>query len=204
MAPHTYAPVLRRAEPIRDNPFEGPSDYLVLHTMKWGLIPHWNKSAASDSKAINVRSENLVEGSSQWVKIKGKRRCAVVAQGYVLRKASPYNESDAPVFFSYYEWQKKGKERVPHFTRAKDKRLLLFAGLYDDVILEGQTNPLWTFTIVTTVANKEFEWLHDRQPVILSSDSDVKLWLDTSSQSWTKELNQLLDPHVDLNCPVEW
>lgn len=106
--------------------------------------------------------------------------------------------------FSYYEWQKKGKERVPHFTRAKDKRLLLFAGLYDDVILEGQTNSLWTFTIVTTVANKEFEWLHDRQPVILSSDSDVKLWLDTSSQSWTKELNKLLDPHVNLNCPLEW
>lgn len=106
--------------------------------------------------------------------------------------------------FSYYEWLKKGRERAPHFTRAKDKRLLLFAGLYDDVILEGQTSPLWTFTIVTTRANKEFEWLHDRQPVILSSDSDVKSWLDTSSQSWTKELNKLLDPHVDLNCPLEW
>jgi putative SOS response-associated peptidase YedK len=38
----------------------------------------------------------------------------------------------------YYEWLKKGSQRIPHFTRHKDQRLMLFAGMYDSVILEGE------------------------------------------------------------------
>jgi putative SOS response-associated peptidase YedK len=38
----------------------------------------------------------------------------------------------------YYEWLKKGTQRIPHFTRHKDQRLMLFAGLYDTVTLEGE------------------------------------------------------------------
>lgn len=37
----------------------------------------------------------------------------------------------------YYEWLKKGKERLPHFTKRKDGQLLLLAGLYDRAHLEG-------------------------------------------------------------------
>ncbi len=38
----------------------------------------------------------------------------------------------------YYEWLKKGKERLPHFTKHKDGRLMLLAGLWDCVVLEGR------------------------------------------------------------------
>ena len=38
----------------------------------------------------------------------------------------------------YYEWLKKGTQRVPHFTRHGDRRLMLFAGLYDSVTLDGE------------------------------------------------------------------
>lgn len=81
---------------------------------------------------------------------------------------------------------------------------MLLAGLYDCATLEGQSEPLWTFTIVTTAANKEFEWLHDRQPVILSSDIAVRTWLDTSAQSWSSEHSALLNPYNDPDCPLEW
>ena len=37
----------------------------------------------------------------------------------------------------YYEWLKKGKERLPHFTKRKDEQLMLLAGLYDRAQLEG-------------------------------------------------------------------
>ena len=37
----------------------------------------------------------------------------------------------------YYEWLKKGKERLPHFTRHADGRMMLLAGLWDSVVLEG-------------------------------------------------------------------
>lgn len=76
------------------------------------------------------------------------------------------------------------------------------AGLYDSVVLEGCT--LWTFTIVTTDANKEFSWLHDRQPVFLSNSDALDRWLDTSSQTWTPDLSKMVQPYSDTNVPLEW
>ncbi|KAF9260441.1 DUF159-domain-containing protein [Marasmius fiardii PR-910] len=209
IAPRTRAPVIRRrqdaftnTEPT-DNQGQNASEAstsatksstyesdastsseFVLHSMKWGLVPHWSKYEDKTLSTTNARSENLVEGGGMWAGIKGKRRCAVVCEGY-------------------YEWLTKGKEKLPHFTKHKDGRLMLLAGLYDCVLLEGKTEPLWTFTIVTTSANKDFEWLHERQPVILSTQSALKTWLDTTSQSWTKELSKMVQPYNDPAAPLE-
>lgn len=117
----------------------------------------------------------------------------------------------------YYEWLKKGKERIPYFTKREDGRLMLLAGMYDVahldglsssqivfarlaqpsilMLMSGQTAPLWTFTIITTDANEKFSWLHDRQPVILSTTEALQAWLDTSSQQWTPQLTQLVQPY---------
>lgn len=38
-------------------------------------------------------------------------------------------------------------------------------------------NVLHTYTIVTTRVSKALEWLHDRMPVILGSQSEVDRWL---------------------------
>ena len=102
----------------------------------------------------------------------------------------------------YYEWLNRGKGKLPHFTKRKDGKLLLMAGLYDSVVLEGRT--LWTFAIVTTDANKEFSWLHERQPVFLSDRDALNRWLDTSSQTWTSELSKMVQPYSDTNVPLEW
>lgn len=176
VAPRTHAPVIRRAQP------QEPA--LVMHSMKWGLVPHWSKAEPPTLNTINARAENLQEGGGMWGSVKGRKRCVVLAQGY-------------------YEWLKKGSQRIPHFTRHKDQRLMLFAGLYDTVTLEGQSEPLWTFTIVTTAASSSFEWLHDRQPVILTSQDALDRWLDTSTQTWDPKLSRLLDPYNDSDIPLE-
>jgi len=107
-----------------------------------------------------------------------------------------------PRTYRYFEWLKKGKERLPHFTKHANGNLMLLAGLYDRVVLEGTTEPLYTFTIVTTAANKDFGWLHDRQPVILSSMDALDAWLDTSSQKWTADLHKILYPYNDEKSPL--
>ncbi|KAJ7073279.1 hypothetical protein B0H15DRAFT_869398 [Mycena belliarum] len=173
IAPHTQAPVLRRRDPANVE--------LVMSSMKWGLIPHYSKFEDKTLNTTNARSENLVEGGGMWASLKGPKRCAVVCQGY-------------------YEWLTKGKNKLPHFVKPKDGRLMLMAGLYDCVLLHGETEPLWTFTIVTTAANKEFSWLHDRQPVILSTSEALNLWLDTSSRTWNQELDKLVAP---TSCALE-
>lgn len=140
---------------------------LVLHTMKWGVVPHWSKYEDTTLNTTNARSENLVAGGGMWNSMKGKKRCVVVCQGY-------------------YEWLKKGRDKIPHFTRHKEpERLLLLAGLYDAVVLTGETEPLYTFAIVTTDAAKDFAWLHDRQPVILANKKAVDMWLDTGETTPT-------------------
>jgi len=151
---------------------------LVMQTMKWGLVPHWSKFEDKSLNTTNARSENLAQGGSMWASIKGTKRCAIPCQGY-------------------YEWLTKGKEKLPHFTRREDGLLLLMAGLYDSADLDGKT--LWTFTIVTTDANKDFSWLHDRQPVFLSNRDALERWLDTSSKTWSPELTQMVRPYCDTS-----
>lgn len=90
IAPRTQAPVIRRRG--RDSSSKGSrgdntdadaSGGLVLHTMKWGLVPHWSKFEDKSLSTTNARSENLVDRGGMWASIKGKKRCAVPCQGYV-------------------------------------------------------------------------------------------------------------------------
>jgi putative SOS response-associated peptidase YedK len=124
IAPRTYSPVIRRARPGRANrehdsvEDSSSSDSLVLHSMKWGLVPHWSKIEDKSLSTTNARSENLVDGGGMWASIKGRNRCAVVCQGY-------------------YEWLTKGKEKLPHFVKRDDGQLMLMAGLYDHAIIDG-------------------------------------------------------------------
>ncbi|KAJ7223118.1 hypothetical protein GGX14DRAFT_657349 [Mycena pura] len=173
IAPHTQVPVLRRRDPAQSD--------LVLSTMKWGLVPHYSKFEDKTLNTTNARAENLVDGGGMWASIKGPKRCAIPCQGY-------------------YEWLTKGKSKLPHFVKPKHGKLMLMAGLYDCVVLQGETEPLWTFAIVTTSANSSFSWLHERQPVILSSSEALTTWLDTSSQKWVPGLAKLLAP---TTCPLD-
>ncbi|KAK7737953.1 hypothetical protein SLS53_006331 [Cytospora paraplurivora] len=136
-----------------------------LQSMKWGLIPFWTKrnpDYAAVMKTINCRDDSLSQAGGMWSSMKGRKRCIVVAQGF-------------------YEWLKSGKEKVPHFVKRKDGRLMCFAGLWDCVQYED--------------SNKQLKFLHDRMPVILDPASEkLKAWLDPSRYEWSKELQDCLKP----------
>lgn len=111
--------------------------------------------------------------------MKQRKRCIVIAQGF-------------------YEWLKKnnGKERIPHYIKRKDEKLMCMAGLWDCVQYEGTEEKLYTYTIITTSSNKQLNFLHDRMPVILESGSeDMQTWLDPKRHKWTSELQALLKPY---------
>jgi len=100
-----------------------------------GLVPHWSKFEDKTLSTTNARSENLVDGGGMWASIKGKKRCAVVCQGSLslLNLSQRYLHA-----IRYYEWLTKGKDKLPHFIKHKDGKVMLMAGLYDSVVLEGQ------------------------------------------------------------------
>ena len=72
-------------------------------------------------KTINCRDDSLIEDRGMWTTMKKKKRCIIVAQGF-------------------YEWLKKGNQKMPHFTKRKDGQLMCFAGLWDMVQFEGEWN----------------------------------------------------------------
>ncbi|KAH8811857.1 hypothetical protein F5884DRAFT_292874 [Xylogone sp. PMI_703] len=155
------------------------SVHYKLQTMKWGLIPHWTKhnpDYGSLLKTINCRDDSLVENRGLWNSIKHRKRCVVIAQGF-------------------YEWKKKGKERLPYYCKRKDGQLMCIAGLWDWVQYEGSDEKLYTYTIITTSPNKAMSTLHDRMPVILENNSkELWMWLNPEIYQWSKDLQKVLKP----------
>lgn len=95
--------------------------------MATGLVPFWTKrnpDYGSMMRTINCRDDSLIEDRGMWTTMKRRKRCIIIAQGF-------------------YEWLKKGgtKDKVPHFTKRKDGRLMCFAGLWDCVQFEGEAPP---------------------------------------------------------------
>ncbi|KAM0542030.1 hypothetical protein ACHAPJ_013005, partial [Fusarium lateritium] len=150
-----------------------------LQSMKWGLIPFWTKrnpDYGSMLKTINCRDDSLSSPGGLWASMKARKRCIVIAQGF-------------------YEWLKNGKDKLPHYVKRQDGRLMMFAGLWDCVQYEGSEEKLYTYTIITTDSNSELKFLHNRMPVLLDSQSSaVTTWLDPSRNQWSNELQSLLKP----------
>lgn len=85
---HTDAPDASLADkdastaPVTESMSTGNAPPLILHTMKWGLVPHFSKHEDPSLKTINARCEALIEGQAGiWASIKGRKRCAVVCEG---------------------------------------------------------------------------------------------------------------------------
>ncbi|KAK4239952.1 hypothetical protein C8A03DRAFT_13693 [Achaetomium macrosporum] len=160
-----------------------------LQSMKWGLVPFWTKGKPSYPamlKTINCRDDSLASPGGMWASMKARKRCVVLAEGF-------------------YEWLKRGpggKEKIPHYVKRKDGKLMCFAGLWDCVRYKegeqeggGGEGPLYTYTVVTTDSNAQLKFLHDRMPVILEPGSEALWrWLDPARTEWSTELQAVLRP----------
>lgn len=144
----------------------------ILQFFSWGLQPFWAKDAKAVKRAINARAETVAEKPLFRNLLKSKR-CLVPADGF-------------------FEWQKKGKEKVPHRITLKSGELFTFAGLWDEWTNKETGEVLYTFSIITTEANELVRPIHDRMPVILSPEAE-ELWLDEHERQ--EDLLSLLVPY---------
>lgn len=155
---------------------------VIMQTMKWGLLPPHQKTLPGPGEAlrtINARSDVLLGGSPLWSRPFNKgQRCVVFVQGF-------------------YEWLKRPRggnpnnvDRIPHFVgcdeagpgrtdrHGKEKKLMPLAGLWEKTTLQDETEPRYTFTIITTDVSKQLDFLHDRQPLILPDAKAIETWLN--------------------------
>jgi putative SOS response-associated peptidase YedK len=125
-------------------------------TMRWGLIPSWAKDTAMSTRTLNARSETVMKMPAFRESIL-RKRCLIPADGF-------------------YEWQKMGSVKQPYCFEVGEGEVFALAGLWDE-----WTNPegevIESCTILTTGPNFLVGDLHDRMPVIVSSDK-YETWLD--------------------------
>ncbi|QRV91215.1 inner membrane AAA protease Yta12-like protein [Ceratobasidium sp. AG-Ba] len=151
---------------------------VVVQTMRWGLQARWcDPSSFSFKNPINARSDVVLQGTAPiWNTVRGIKHCIVICEGY-------------------YEWHKLNpRNRKPHYIKHPDDRLMLMAGFYE--IVKTEPKPTYTCTILTTEANQQLAFLHDRMPVILNGAQAVK-WLEAGDgKKWRPEvLEELSEPY---------
>lgn len=137
------------------------SEGKVLSLGKWGLIPSWVKECKKSEEIVKYTLNARVETLTEKPSFKGS-----VNKGRVV-----------VMFDGFYEWQHRGKEKVPHYISSIDKKPLLMAGLV------STWSGIDTFTIVTTEAKGIMKEVHnskERMPYFLNY-SVLEEWLNSKT-----------------------
>ena len=148
-----------------------------MDKLRWGLIPQWVKDTRSGSRMINARSETAASKPSFRSAMK-RRRCLIPADGF-------------------YEWKKEGGTKRAFCIAHRDRLPLAMAGIWE-VWTGPERQIVETCCILTTQANAMMSSLHDRMPVLLTTDS-FDCWPDHDHSS-SEAIDQLCCPygHNDL------
>ena len=141
----------------------------VIETFKWGLIPHWVKNEETaeniSTKTFNSRVETASEKPSFRDALKSNR-CLVLSDGF-------------------FEWQTRGKIKVPHYIYKKDNEPFAYAGLWNEWLNKETGEIHNTFSILTQDANPFMATMHNtkkRQPIILTKELE-QVWLNSTNNS---------------------
>jgi putative SOS response-associated peptidase YedK len=146
----------------------------TLSAARWGLIPSWSKDASIGARMINARAETLDEKPAFRSLLK-KKRCLIPADGF-------------------YEWRKNADDtKTPMRIMLKDGAPFALAGLWD-VWKTPEGEWIKTCTIITTSPNALMEQIHNRMPVLLTTEAEAD-WLNKANDD-PGYLKSLLQPYA--------
>lgn len=133
-----------------------PTDMVPVIANNKQLIPtpfamKWGYSLPDGKLIINARSETAVE-KSLFRDGMLNRRCLIPAT-------------------NYFEWEKRGKEKVKYAINPAQQTMLYMAGIY------RIENKKAVFAVLTREPAEQIAFIHDRMPVILSGKMR-DAWLD--------------------------
>jgi len=126
-----------------------------VHLARWGLVPSWSRDLSLSAGMIIAPAETLEEKPA-YQRAFQTQRCLVPANGF-------------------YEWQTKGANKHPYKMALRSGALFAFAGLWERWAPETG-EPVETFAIITTQANKLVREVIERMPVIVAP-ADHQRWL---------------------------
>ena len=144
-----------------------------IELVHWGLKPAWMAKMGKSRELINVRADSLLAKPNMRKYL--SCRCLIPATGF-------------------YEWKTEdnGKKTLYHFVKAKND-IFSMAGV---VSLNQDNNQIESFAIVTTEPNEFVKPIHNRMPLILSKDEEIK-WM-SNNQNEAAQLLAIYPIRVDL------
>mmetsp|Transcript_43682 Transcript_43682/g.81686 ORF Transcript_43682/g.81686 Transcript_43682/m.81686 type:complete len:476 (+) Transcript_43682:126-1553(+) len=169
-----------------------PSTGNNIHSMTWGLIPSYTKhdSKVDHWRMFNARSEDLQDRPAFRRLLRGGR-CIVLVDGF-------------------FEWASEGGLKQPYLVslqpqnpnsnnnnnnnNSKRIRVMHLAGLYDSWH-QPDGRVLNSFAILTTDVSPKLRWLHNRMPVVLSSEQARLQWLEPKTEVSAKTFAGLFEPY---------
>ncbi len=152
-----------------------------LVPMRWWLTPFWAKELSTKYSMFNAKAETAHK-SAAFKEPFRKRRCVVPVHGFYewSRSQTPHNSAG---------------DKLPYFIVPEGHEGLLIAGLWDRWRNRESGEELLSFTVLTTSAAEGMQFLHHRQPVMLSL-SEALQWMDMSVP--TEALAELLAPRLPM------
>ena len=144
-------------------------DQPELTAMNWGISM---KSKGKKGQPITRRIPNSRDDK--------------VWNSYLWRYLIPQQRALIPVN-GFYEWKRKNKKLVAayHITPA-GRPAMFFAGIYR----KSKHEEPCEVSIITTSANDSMGKVHDRMPVILTSQNAAMAWIQESDRQSLDELMQ--------------
>lgn len=143
----------------------------ALHATSSGIAafqPRWGFLAnASGALLANARAETLAQKPTFRDAFR-RRRCLVPATGF-------------------FEWEKRGRARLPWLFRLCGDAPLAFAALWEQAPDDDAR-----VVIVTTSPNSLMAPIHDRMPALLATPDTCRAWLDPRANE--AALSALLSP----------
>lgn len=136
-----------------------------LHQARWGLIPWWAKPDEAKkigSRCIQARAETVPRAAAFRDAFR-RHRCLVVIDGF-------------------FEWKTLADgKRAPYLARRSQRTPLAIAGLWDTWRApadqeHGPGNVIESCAVVTTPSAGALRDIHDRMPLLLSTD-EWNAWL---------------------------
>jgi len=155
-APDNF-PVLYNISPQQNVPAVLNTFPNQLAFIKWNLVPSWSKEPKTSYSMYNAKAETILEKQSYSRLIKSKR-CLIISDGF-------------------YEWKKAGDKKIPYRIILKNEEPFAFAGIWD-TWGEGK-DQFYSCCIITCSPNKLVSGIHDRMPVILDPEDEIKWLQDT-------------------------
>jgi len=169
-SPITYKPRYNAAPsqllPILTN--QNPREIIMA---RWGFLPSKSSESGLSHKLYN-KPLDIIKSSNVWKKSLLGKRCLVPAD-------------------AFYSWKNVGKDKkIPYRVYPKEKKLMCFAGIWEEFKDHNNNTTITSFMIITRSAYKPVNELSGSMPVILENGRE-KYWLTKESLEYDKLMEMM-------------